>query len=200
VGLAACRKHILGERGAGVKSVLIQSRRCRFRHRREPVKRHRGEPGHTHRHTDTQTNLTTIPTHHRTRATARRPNQRPTQRPQPRSRPLPAADSEAVPCEPDPAAPRSTGGSRTHSHARPHPNPGTHTSPQTTAHLSHPIKRRTHRYNAAHTDETTSGTGGVQTVGVYCRHSQSAFTVGIGVFPDASRLARLPHSTRNHRG
>ena len=58
----------------------------------------------------------------------------------PRSRPLPAADSEAAPCEPDPAAPRSTGGSRTHSHARPHPNPGTHTSPHTTAHLSHPIK------------------------------------------------------------
>ena len=94
----------------------------------------------THGHTDTQTNLTTIPTHQRTRATARRPNQRPTQRPQPRSRPLPAADSEAAPCEPDPAAPRSTGGSRTHSHARPHTNPGTHTSPQTTAHLSHPIK------------------------------------------------------------
>ncbi len=40
--------------------------------------------------------------------------------------------------KPDPAAPRSTGGSRTHSHARPHPNPGTHASPRTTAHLSHP--------------------------------------------------------------
>jgi len=70
-------------------------------------------PGGAGTHTGTwitRTNLTSIPTHQRTRATARRPNQRPTQRPQPRSRPLPAADSEAAPCEPDPAAPRSTGG------------------------------------------------------------------------------------------
>ena len=43
-----------------------------------------------------QTNLTTIPTHQRTRTNARRPNPRPTQQPQPAvqqpwSRPLPAA-------------------------------------------------------------------------------------------------------------
>ena len=90
-----------------------------------PVKRHRGEPGHTrthesHRRTSQASQPTNAPKRPR-----RRPNhnQRPTQRPQPRSRPLPAADSEAAPCEPDPAAPRSTGGSRTHSRARPHPNP-----------------------------------------------------------------------------
>jgi hypothetical protein len=79
-----------------------------------PVKRHRGEPGHTRtrdKHgTHGQPTLTAIPTHQRTRATARRPNPRPTQRPQPRSRPLLAADSEeAAPCEPGPAASRSTG-------------------------------------------------------------------------------------------
>jgi hypothetical protein len=71
------------------------------------------------------TSLTTILTHQRTRATARRPNQRPTQRterPQgpgaDRSpRPIPISE-EATPCEPDlkpdPAASRSTEGSRTH--------------------------------------------------------------------------------------
>ena len=55
-----------------------------------------------------QINLTTIPTHQRTRTArpprARRPNPRPTQQPQPRSRPLLAADSEeaAPPANPPP--------------------------------------------------------------------------------------------------
>jgi len=81
-----------------------------------PVKRHRGEPGHTrdtrtHKGTrTTQTNLTTIQTHqqHATRTSARRPiKPRPTQEPQARSRPPPAADSEeATPSEPDPASTR----------------------------------------------------------------------------------------------
>ena len=82
-----------------------------------PVKRHRGEPGHTrdtrtHKGTRTalQTNLTTIQTHqqHTARMSARRPKPRPTQEPQARSRPPPAADSEeATPSEPDPASTRS---------------------------------------------------------------------------------------------
>ena len=56
-------------------------------HATVPVKRHRGEPGHT-RDTraqtstrKTQTNLTTIQTHQNTRTTARRPNPGPNPRP-----------------------------------------------------------------------------------------------------------------------
>ena len=89
---------------------------ARFGFQTVPVKRHRGEPGHTrdtrtHKGTRTaQTNLTTIQTHQQraTRTSARRPRPRPTQEPQARSRPPPAADSEeATPSKPDPA---STGG------------------------------------------------------------------------------------------
>jgi len=81
-----------------------------------PVKRHRGEPGHTRDTRDTrthkgiQTNLTTNQTHqqHTPRTSARRPKPRPTKQPQARSRPLPAADSEeAAPSKPDPASARS---------------------------------------------------------------------------------------------
>ena len=65
---------------------------------RVPVKRHRGEPGHTRDTRDTrthkgtrttQTNLATIQTHqqHAPRTSARRPKPRPTQQPQARSRP-----------------------------------------------------------------------------------------------------------------
>ena len=87
---------------------------------RVPVKRHRGEPGHTRdtrdtrdtrTHKGTQTNLTTNQTHQQQtpRTSARRPKPRPTQvQPQARSRPLPAADSEeAAPSKPDPASARS---------------------------------------------------------------------------------------------
>ena len=87
----------------------------------EPVKRHRGEPGHTgdtRAHTGTwitQTNLTTIQTHQHTRTTRDdrirgRLNGRSAQPAAqvPRSRTLPAADSEeAAPSESDPAASRS---------------------------------------------------------------------------------------------
>jgi len=78
-----------------------------------PVKRHRGEPGHTRdtrdtrTHKGTQTNLTTNQTHQQQtpRTSARRPKPRPTQQPQARSQPLPAADSEeAAPSKPDPAS------------------------------------------------------------------------------------------------
>jgi hypothetical protein len=75
-----------------------------------PVKRHRGEPGHTrdtrtHRGTRTaQTNLTTIQTHqqHTTRTSARRPTScgplpRPTQEPQARSRPPPRPTQKRPP-------------------------------------------------------------------------------------------------------
>jgi hypothetical protein len=81
-----------------------------------PVKRHRGEPGHTRdtrdtrTHKGTQTNLTTNQTHQQQtpRTSARRPKPRPTQQPQARSQPLPAADSEeAAPSKPDPASARS---------------------------------------------------------------------------------------------
>ena len=91
-----------------------------------PVNRHRGEPGHT-RDTRSQTNLTTIPTHHapaRDRETTR--NQRPTQvRPQPRSRPLPAADSEerpppANPTQPPPAPPGGAGDTNLTKHLNNH--------------------------------------------------------------------------------
>jgi len=83
-----------------------------------PVKRHRGEPGHTRdtrdtrTHKGTQTNLTTNQTHQQQtpRTSARRPKPRPTQQPQARSRPLPAADSEeAAPSKPDPASLPGTG-------------------------------------------------------------------------------------------
>ena len=77
-----------------------------------PVKRHRGEPGHTKGHARdtrertgtriTQTNLTTSKATNTQPARqrddrARRPKPRPTQQPQPRSRPLPAADSKRPP-------------------------------------------------------------------------------------------------------
>ena len=81
--------------------------------KKTPIKRHRGEPGrHGTKHgTHGQPNLTTIPTHQRTRATASRPNPRPTQRklngrrpaaPEPTA-PLAADSEEAAPCEPSPA-------------------------------------------------------------------------------------------------
>ena len=70
-----------------------------------PVKRHRGEPGHTRDTRDTRahagtritrTNLTTIhpnpKTQTRTAARKPRPTQQPQEQPQARSRPLPAAD------------------------------------------------------------------------------------------------------------
>ena len=117
-----------------------------------PVKRHRGEPGHTHGthtptgntdgHTDriTQTNLTTIQTQRHTRTTTRRPKPRPTQQPQARSRPLPAADSEeAAPSKPDPASTRSQSA-----------------SPRSKVHV--PVKR--HREEPGHTHGTHKRTRG----------------------------------------
>ena len=94
--------------------------------RPEPVKRHRGELGHTRdtrAHTGTritQTDLTAIQTQRHPRTTTRRPKPRPAQHPQARSRPLPAADSEeAAPSEPErtrpclhPPAPRAPLASR----------------------------------------------------------------------------------------
>ena len=120
-------------------SMVVVARRCR-RYRvathatgTVPVKRHRGEPGHT-RDTraqtstgKTQANLTTIQTHQNTRTTARRPNPGPNPRPAhgstahvnsrimsripgaeraPRGRLL-ADSEEAALSEPDPAASRS---------------------------------------------------------------------------------------------
>jgi len=72
-----------------------------------PVKRHRGSRdthGHTD-HTDEPHKHPNPPERPRDDRISGRLNGR-----SPGSRPLPAADSEAAPCEPDPAAPRSTGG------------------------------------------------------------------------------------------
>ena len=129
--------------------------------KKTPVKRHRGSRD-THG-THDQTNLTQL-----TNASASRPNQRPTQRPQPRPPTLELEPTTAPRgrlgrgrrrLRTRPSRLPLHRGSRTHetdtqtsqttskptpttdSRTRPHPSPGTHTSPQTTAHLSHPIKR-----------------------------------------------------------
>ena len=84
-----------------------------------PVKRHRGEPGHTRDTRDTRahagiritrTNLTTIHPNPKTqtRTKTATDSTEPQEQPQARSRPLPAADSEeAAPGEPDPASTHS---------------------------------------------------------------------------------------------
>ena len=78
-----------------------------------PLKRHRGEPTHTHgthgrtrahashRRTSQDTTqepskLTNTPARPHDRTTARRPNPRPTQQPQPRSRTLPTAEGRLL--------------------------------------------------------------------------------------------------------
>ena len=76
----------------GVARVVARGRQVEFVKFKVPVKRHRGEPGHTRDTRDTrahagtritQTNLTTIQTQRHTRTTStRRPKPRPTQQPQ----------------------------------------------------------------------------------------------------------------------
>ena len=112
-----------------------------------PVKRHRGEPGHTrthesHRRTSQASQPTNAPKRPRDDRISGRLNGRSPgadRSPRPTRRPPPAN-----PTQPPPAPPGGAGHTHAPDHTRTprpdHPNPETHTSPPTTAHLSHPVK------------------------------------------------------------
>jgi len=100
------------------------------------VKRHRGEPGHTRAHgSHRRTSQPSQPTNAPERPRDDRISGRLNGGPQPRSRPLPAPTRRPPPANPTQPPPAPPGGAG-HTHT---PDPGTHTSPQTTARTSHTL-------------------------------------------------------------